>query len=115
MLFRSDVSGLRDLVWLRADGSQLIGDAWREPAERVFAGLIGRPGRTAAPLMMLINGGESTVLFTLPDIPEGTWEAVFDSSHPRGLGAWHGQGGSVFALSGHSLVVLAAAGHALAL
>ena len=111
----ADVSGLRDLVWLRADGSELIGDAWREPAERAFACLIGRPGRAAAPLMMLINGGESTVPFTLPGIPDGAWEAVLDSSHPRGLGAWHGQGASTFALPGHSLVVLAAAGHALAL
>jgi len=108
----TDRLGLHDLAWIRADGSELQGDEWRQADGRVFGCLIGRPGRAAAPLMLLINGDETTVPFVLPG---GVWEAVFDSTDSRGQGTWHGQGGGTFALAGHGLVVLAAAGHGLVL
>jgi len=108
----TDRLGLHDLAWLRADGSELQGEEWRKADGRVLGCLIGRPGRAAAPLMMLINGNEAAVSFVLP---AGVWEAVFDSSDSRGKGHWHGQGGGAFALPGHGLVVLAAAGHGLVL
>jgi len=107
-----DPLGLHDLAWLRADGHELHGDEWREPDGRVFGCRVGRPGRTGAPLLMLINGDAREVGFQLPP---GAWEAVFDSAHSRGLGGWQGQGGTPFPLGARSLVVLAAAGHGLAL
>jgi len=107
----TDRHGLHDLAWLRADGTPLTGDEWRRHDARVFGCLIGRPGRAAAPLLMLINGDTAAVPFVLPG---GVWEVVLDTSHPRGQGGWHGQGGGAFELPGRSLVVLAAAGHGLA-
>lgn len=108
----TDRLGLHDLAWLRRDGSELSGDEWRQPDGRVFGCLVGRPGRARAPLMMLINGDDAEVDFRLP---EGVWEVVFDSAHPRGHGGWQGQGGGVLGLASRALVVLAAAGHGLAL
>ena len=43
-------------------------------------------------------------------LPAGVWQALLDTSHPRGLASWHGQGEVPFTLPAHSLVVLAAAG-----
>lgn len=107
-----DRLGLHDLAWWRADSTELHGDEWRQRDGRVFGCLIGKPGRARAPLMLLINGDALEVDFMLPD---GVWEVVFDSSHERGLGGWHGQGGVAFGLPARSLVVLAAAGHGLVL
>ncbi|HVQ05452.1 MAG TPA: hypothetical protein VMT14_18140, partial [Burkholderiaceae bacterium] len=71
---------------------------------------IGRPGRAAAPLLLLINGDTAPVPFMLPG---GVWEVVLDTSHARGQGVWQGQGGSAFEVPGRCLVMLAAAGHGL--
>jgi glycogen operon protein len=108
----TDSLGLHDLAWIRTDGSELHGEEWRAPNGRVFGCLIGRPGRAKAPLMMLINGDAQDAAFTLPG---GVWEVVLDSSHPRGEGGWHGQGGVAFPLPPRALVVLAAAGHGIEL
>jgi glycogen operon protein len=108
----TDRLGLHDLAWLRVDGSELQGAEWRQPDGRVFGCLIGRPGRSRTPLLMLINGDAGDASFMLPG---GVWEVILDSSKPRGEGDWHGQGGCLFALPARSVVVLAAAGHALAL
>jgi len=108
----TDRLGLHDLAWLRADGSELLGDEWRAPGDRVFGCLIGKPGRARTPLLLLINGSVEAASFLLPD---GVWEVVFDSSHARGAGHWHGQGGSLYALPARCVVLLAAAGHTLAL
>ena len=48
-------------------------------------------------------------------LPGGVWEVVFDSTQPRGIGRWHGQGGGSYALPARCVVMLAAAGHTLAL
>lgn len=107
-----DRLGLHDLAWLRADGTELQGEEWREPDGRAFGCLIGKPGRAAAPLVLLINGDARALPFQLPG---GVWEVLFDSSHPRGAGAWHGQGGTAFPLPARSVVLLAAAGHGITL
>jgi glycogen debranching enzyme GlgX len=104
----TDRHGLHDLTWLRHDGLALQGDDWRAPRHHVLGCLIGKPGKAAAPLLLLINGGDTGVDFELPG---GVWHGVLDSIHPRGLSRWQGQGPTAFALAAHSLVLLAAAGH----
>ena len=94
-------------AWLQPDGSPLQGLAWQDPSSHVMGCLIGRPGGAKAPLLLLVNPEYSDHPFMLP---AGVWQAVLDTSHPRGLATWHGQGEVPFALQAHSLVVLAAAG-----
>jgi glycogen debranching enzyme GlgX len=103
----TDPLGLHDLAWLQPDGSPLQGLAWQDPSSHVMGCLIGRPGGAKAPLLLLVNPEYSDHPFMLP---AGVWQAVLDTSHPRGLATWHGQGEVPFTLSAHSLVVLAAAG-----
>ncbi|HPH12683.1 MAG TPA: glycogen debranching protein GlgX [Burkholderiaceae bacterium] len=103
----TDPLGLHDLAWLQPDGSPLQGLAWQDPSSHVMGCLIGRPGGAKAPLLLLVNPEYSDHPFMLP---AGVWQAVLDTSHPRGLATWHGQGEVPFALQAHSLVVLAAAG-----
>lgn len=103
----SDPLGLHDLFWLQSDGTPLGECAWNDPATRCFGCLIGQPGRARAPLLLLVNGDAVERRFLLPS---GVWEALLDTSHPRGINFWHGQGETAFALAGHGVVLLAAAG-----
>ncbi len=108
----TDPLGLNDLTWLQPDGSLLQGNAWRDSDSRAFGCLIGQPGRAGAPLLLLINGDDVDQPFMLP---AGVWEAFLDSHHPRGLATFHGQGEVPYPLMAHSVVLLAAAGHAIEL
>jgi len=108
----ADVQGLYDLSWLHSNGTPLANADWNDPLQHVLGCLIGKPGRARAPLLLLINAGHSPAAFQLP---AGAWQGVLDSSHPRGLCPWLGQGGTDFNLAAHSLVVLAAAGAGLKL
>ncbi len=103
----TDPLGLHDLAWLQADGSPLQGDAWRDPASHVMGCLIGKPGGAKAPLLLLINPEHADCPFMLP---AGVWQAVLDTSHPRGAASWHGQGEVPYTVLAHSMVLLAAAG-----
>ncbi len=103
----SDPHGLHDLAWLQADGSPLQGDAWQDPASHVMGCLIGKPGAAKAPLLLLTNPERADTPFMLP---AGVWQALLDTSHPRGVTRWHGQGEVPYTVQAHSLVLLAAAG-----
>ncbi|MFM1908358.1 MAG: hypothetical protein RLZZ591_2035 [Pseudomonadota bacterium] len=103
----TDPLGLHDLAWLQADGEPLQGEAWQATQERALGCLIGRPGRARAPVLILINPEPSHTRFKLP---AGVWQAVLDTTHPRGVARWQGQGEVLFPLPAHSLVMLVAAG-----
>ncbi len=103
----TDPRGLHDLAWLLPDGSPLQGPAWHDPSSQVMGCLIGQPGGATAPLLLLVNPEHADHPFMLP---AGVWQALLDTTHPRGLAAWHGQGEVLFTLPAHSLMLLAAAG-----
>ncbi len=103
----TDPLGLHDLAWLQADGSALQGDAWRDPNSHAMGCLIGRPGLARAPLLLLVNAENTAKPFMLP---AGVWQAFLDTTHPRGLARWYGQGEVAYPLPPHCLVLLAAAG-----
>jgi glycogen operon protein len=103
----SDPLGLHDLAWLTPTGEPLQADAWSDPSERVLGCLIGEPGRAAAPLLLLVNAMAEDRSFMLP---AGVWQVLLDSTHPRGLGSWYGQGEVALPLPAGSLLMLGAAG-----
>jgi glycogen operon protein len=43
-------------------------------------------------------------------LPAGVWQVLLDTTHPRGLGSWYGQGAVTLPLPAGSLLLLAAAG-----
>ena len=106
----SDPLGLHDLAWLQPDGTPLMGDAWSDPAQRVLGCLIGRPGRAAAPVLLLVNASGDDASFLLP---AGVWRAFLDTAHPRGIARWYDQGEQAYSLPAHSLSLLAAEGAGL--
>ena len=106
-----DRHGLPDLTWLRADGENMQREDWSRSGERVLGCLIGQPQRSAAPLLLLVNGDARDSKFLLPG---GTWEVVAHSADPQQHGSWR-EGEAVYGLAARSVVVLAAAGHGLRL
>jgi len=103
----TDPLGLHDLAWITRTGEPLQGDAWADPATRVLGCLIGEPGRAAAPLLLLVNANTEDTSFMLP---AGVWQVLLDTTQPRGLGQWYGQGETALPLPAGSLLLLAAAG-----
>ena len=103
----TDPLGLHDLAWLQADGSPLQGNAWHDEQSRTLGCLIGKPGCAKAPLLLLVNASHEACNFLLP---AGVWQALLDSTHPRGHALWHGQGETALQMGSHSVWLLAAAG-----
>ncbi|OIN90858.1 MAG: glycogen debranching enzyme GlgX [Comamonadaceae bacterium CG1_02_60_18] len=99
----ADAEGVYDLSWSNADGSALHGELWQALDNRALACLIGRPGGSALPLMILINNATTPQNFVLPP---GQWQAVLDTHHPQGQpdGTWPGV--SPLSVQAHSLVLL---------
>jgi glycogen operon protein len=106
-------TGLKDVAWLRPDGTELTELDWHDPQLHVLGMLIhgqatdekddhGRPvvGRT---LLLLVNGGVRPRAFTLPRLDRpGEWHELLHTARPgtRTLK------GDVENLHGHALVLL---------
>jgi hypothetical protein len=54
---------------------------------------------------MLINAEHADHFFTLPT---GNWQALLDTTQPRGETPWSSQGEHFYPLAAHSLVMLQA-------
>ena len=103
----TDPLGLHDLAWLEFSGAALQGDAWNDAGTRALACLIGEPGRSRAPLLLLVNADARQRDALLP---AGVWEVLLDTSHSQGVGSWQGQGEVPLSVPANSLLLLAAAG-----
>ena len=99
----ANANGLYDVSWWNADGSVLQHEAWHQPTARSLACLIGKPGRSATPLLLLFNARSMREAFKLP---QGHWQALLDTSHPRGQSDDRGAGGMCFPVAAHSMVLL---------
>jgi len=104
-----DRLGLPDLTWLRADGQAMQQDDWWQSDRHLLGCLIGKPARSTAPMLLLINGAAADAKFPLPG---GTWQVVLQSATAGDDSRWI-EGGTAFLVPARSLVVLAAAGHDL--
>jgi len=96
-----DERGMHDIGWLRDDGQPLVGDDWRDLSLRTLGALIGTPGRSAEPLLLLVNGGAQDRAFTLP---AGTWKVLLDTA--RSDDAAQTLGEASCPIAGCSLVLL---------
>ena len=99
----ADADGIYDLSWWNADGSVLQGSAWQLPQRRALGCLIGKPGQSGSPLLLLVNNSAHPEHFVLP---RGHWQGLLDSSHPLGLADWQGAGTSELPVAAHSLLLL---------
>ena len=77
----ADVAGLPDLSWLRRTGDGLGTEHWGSGMSRILGAWIGAPGRATRPLLLLINGRDFDVEFTLP---RGHWRGELDTAEADG-------------------------------
>ena len=99
----SDADGVYDLSWLNPNGSAMPSEAWQNRGVHALACLIGKPGRTKSPLLLLINACPDTRPFVLA---RGQWQVILDTSQPKGLMDRQGLGGSMFTVKAHSLILM---------
>jgi len=100
-----DSSGTFDLSWWNADGSVLQAEDWHQPLTRSLACLVGRPGRSTLPLLLLVNAGASAQAFVLP---RGQWQALLDTSQPHGDSPQQDAVAGIMTVVSHSLLLLQA-------
>ncbi|MBI2750102.1 MAG: glycogen debranching enzyme GlgX, partial [Burkholderiales bacterium] len=84
----------------------LHGADWHDPDDFALACLIGQPGRTTSPLLLLVNPHGQDRPFALPP---GTWRALLDTALDDGTPPSTGQSQGQHSVSAHSLALLIAA------
>jgi glycogen operon protein len=99
----TDINGIEDLSWWQPNGRPLQGDDWNRPMERALICMIGKPGRSERPLVILINSGAEDQSFILP---RGQWQALLDTSHSQGLSQLQGSEIAAVQVLGHSLLLM---------
>jgi glycogen operon protein len=111
-------SGVKDIMWLKPDGSEMSDEEWHHHYARSLGVLlsgeglteIDRRGRpiTDAVFLVLFNAHHEEIAFTLPDHSAAArWLAVMDTTVEEGLargGVF--EGGSAYSLKGRSLALL---------
>jgi glycogen operon protein len=98
-----DSRGQPDLAWLRSTGEPMAPEDWHSTSLRVLAAWIGAPGRSRAPLLLLINALDADTEFRLPP---GAWVAELDSGQADGRSPWSRGTASHYPLRARTVVLL---------
>jgi glycogen operon protein len=110
--------GVKDILWLAPDGSEMSDQAWHEwHARALGVVLVGdqldetdEHGHQLKDhnFLLLLNAHHEPVSFVVPSLPgRGRWYTLFDTSRDGGLRAEDNyQGGDAYALAGRSVVLL---------
>ena len=76
-----------DLLWFSESGEQMDTGAWNEPGRRVLQMLRSGRAEGDSDVLLVINGGLSDVVVTLPPVPSTVpdrhWTRVWDSAWDR--------------------------------
>jgi isoamylase len=105
-------SGIKEIVWLTAEGREMEAAHWRDPANHVLGMLLqsnavgadySSRGAVRETWLLLLNGGGRSCLFALPTLNSpGEWIEVLNTAHP--VSGTPQKGG--ISLSPRSLVLL---------
>ena len=98
-----DARGRHDLAWLRRTGEPMAPEHWNNRMSRILGAWIGAPGRSRAPLLLLINGRDMDASFRLPP---GRWAAELDSTQADGRSTWQRDGAVEYMLPARCVVLL---------
>jgi glycogen operon protein len=108
---------VNDVTWLSPTGEEMTQRQWDDANARCFGMLLdGRAQESGiqrrgedATVLLVYNSHYDVVNFTLPAVPEGLhWEGLVDTNQPNAQQAEF-PFGSVYAVTGRSLVALALA------
>ncbi|AHJ66690.1 Isoamylase [Granulibacter bethesdensis CGDNIH4] len=111
---QSDESGITGLRWISASGQDMTQEEWEDGNTRTFSMLLdGRaqptgvkePGQDAS-LLIILNGWQDVVSFTLPDCPGGEeWRLLIDTNIPDDDGGALFRVGDQYQVTGRSVLV----------
>ncbi|MDP3615766.1 MAG: glycogen debranching enzyme GlgX, partial [Rubrivivax sp.] len=98
-----DAHGRHDLAWLRRTGEPMTPEHWNNRMSRIMGAWIGSPGRSPAPLLLLLNGRDMDATFQLPP---GQWCCELDSTQADGRSPWQQHGEAHVMLPARSVLLL---------
>ncbi|NER60319.1 glycogen debranching protein GlgX, partial [Pseudomonas sp. MAFF212428] len=111
----NEAIGVKDVTWLAPDSNEMSVEQWEDPQGRCLGMLMDgraqvsgilRPGADAT-LLLIVNAHHDSVAFTLPDVPQGEyWSCLIDTDRPQLRKAQRLAFGSVFEVTGRSLLLL---------
>ena len=73
-------TGIRDVTWLNAAGSEMSQGDWQDSGHRAIGVWYSAQTGSAEHLLLLLNPGGHAATFTLPASAGGAWIRVFDTS-----------------------------------
>jgi glycogen operon protein len=105
--------GVRDVTWVNTQGLAMSDDNWHDPALRCFGMLLdGRAQTTGirqrgkeATILLIINGREDDVDFTLPECTGGGhWSLLIDTNSPGLTDSTPNAVGDIYRVNSRSLL-----------
>jgi isoamylase len=106
---------IMDLKWINASGAEMAAEEWSDQRMKCFGMLMDGRARptglrqrgTEAAMLILFNSHHDLVNFTLPEYPDGdSWDRILDTHVVNEEVAYKGKTGSVYGVTGRSLVLL---------
>lgn len=108
--------GVKDVAWINANGSEMEDKQWGDSGMRCFGMLLdGRAQTTGirqqgkeATLLIVVNGSEDFVQFTLPEYPNGTvWHLLIDTNRNDEPNGQSFKTGDQYGVTARSLLLFA--------
>ena len=107
---------MRDIYWITRNGVEMTSDDWHSGIKSVAVGLNGlalpEPDARGERIiddsfLLCFNAHAYPVDFVIPETPYATgWQAVIDTSHPRGDTEQQAAAGATITVQGRSVLVL---------
>jgi glycogen operon protein len=104
--YREGPRGLKDIVWLMPDGSEMSPWHWEDPQTYAFGCAFGgTDAQSSSRYMLVFNAGIATVPFLLPEAEGGPWRRLLDTADATGGAKIAVPSGAVWPLPPHTLVL----------
>ncbi len=101
-------TGLKDVHWLKPDGTEIGPDEWEDPARRELGVVLGSDAPDGRMLLILLNSGESEAWFRLPELGVDSWSPILDTGTKTGKPDSFGhtrEAGGTFVVGFRSLIL----------
>jgi isoamylase len=106
---RARLPTLKDIIWVRPDGSEMRSDDWTNAELRCFGCTFDAADASAGPqrYALLVNGAPEVAVFTLPLEHGGPWRGLLDTASEDGSSDVDVPAGAPSTLASRSLILLA--------
>ena len=110
----NEETGVKAITWINANGAEFSGDEWADDRTKCFGmvmdgraqstGVVKRGGDST--MLMVMNSWHDTVVFTLPEAPEGNgWRLLIDTNIPDAEDQTTFEVGAAYEVTGRSLLL----------